>query len=559
MNKTWAAFCLIGLFGAAARAPAAPPLDLQYRIVAQFQDDAGPAVLLANGKVYRLDRPPTMPVHKPPFDREPPSGVIEQIERSHPGVLPKWFTTPKTIPKSPKTTPSEQRPPAAADVYEAGRGEFIRIQDNVPPPSFEIPGLATRSRNQGSARNACTWFAATLALEAAYIRLAQSDVDLSEQYFNHLLKMHLWYAGTPLPLPEVQVGLWGGGSVVTNFTAMTGIPFGIPLESLDPYVSLAGENVSSTRPAGDILIEDGSVTTQRAVDDINLPDTPVTLLNPAGTSVTPLAVRALENANFRSTAFDVASAADRQSLDWYRQRISSGHAIAILFKCCGTQPSGAGGVWTPTGDLSAAHAAVLIGYDDSKNAFLLRNSWGENSARLFSYDFMTGGSIFEAVDVTGVAPLRGSTGLPDNPAILLGRWFLTDAGQPGRITPTGTGMLDIYRIPGADKPATVARLGTFFAEDGSAMRVNGNFVANAGAAGRLEFWIDNSNPDQAASAVTGSHFLATHMFVTTPGNQHMMMVGNVTPPTGPATSHRASKSPRASRRSDGRADRASCK
>lgn len=345
--------------------------------------------------------------------------------------------------------------------------------------------------------------------------------------------MHLWYAGTSLPLPEVQVGLWGGGSVVTNFTAMKGIPFGIPLESFDPYASLAGKDTSATRPAGDILIEDGSRTTQRAVDDVNLPDTLVTLINPAGTSLTPLAVRALENASFRSTSFDVGSDADRQSLDWYRQRISSGHAIAIAFRCCGTQPSSGNGVWTPAGTLTAGHAAVLMGYDDSKNAFLIRNSWGENSARFFSYDFATGGNIYEAVDVTGVAALRGPTGLPENLPILLGRWFLTDAGQPGRITPAGTGMLDIYRIPGADTPATVARLGTFFAEDGSAIRVNGKFVANAGAAGRLEFWIDSSDPDRAASAVTGSHFQATYMFATTPGNQHMMMVGSVTPPTGP--------------------------
>src|SRR5690242_15539791 len=74
----------------------APALHPQYRIVAQFEDDAGPAVRLANGTVYRLERAPAARVVIPPVDRSPPARIIDQVERSYPGVLPKWFTAPDT-------------------------------------------------------------------------------------------------------------------------------------------------------------------------------------------------------------------------------------------------------------------------------------------------------------------------------------------------------------------------------------------------------------------------------------------------------------------------------
>jgi len=214
----------------------APALHPQYRIAAQFEDDAGPAVRLANGTVYRLERAPVARVVIPPVDRSPPARIIDQVERSYPGVLPKWFTAPETgvKPGPGKEPPSAQRAPPRVNFDQRRSGAFLRVANSVPPATFEIAGLATRVRNQGPVRNACTWFAATLALESAYLRLAQTDVDLSEQYFNHLLKMHLWYPSTMLPQPEVQVGLWGGGSVVTNITGMTNIPFGIPLETLAP-------------------------------------------------------------------------------------------------------------------------------------------------------------------------------------------------------------------------------------------------------------------------------------------------------------------------------------
>src|SRR5262249_19207981 len=113
-----------------------------------------------------------------------------------------------------------------------------------------------------------------------------------------------------------------------------------------------------------------------------------------------------------------------------------------------------------------------------------------------------------------------------NRAVVLGRWWLTDVGQPGRVTPNGTGVLDIYRLPGPNGITTVDRLGTFFAEDGSAYRANGKFVPDPPKTpGRLEFFIDPAVPDASFTATGGTRYNATYMFETTFGNQHRMMVG----------------------------------
>src|SRR5215813_8413088 len=94
-------------------AHSAPPLHPQFHIVAQYEDDAGPVIRLANGNTYRLSRPPTSRIVIPPVNREPPSRLIDQIERSNPGALPKWFTVPEPTVKPPKKSSAlEPAPPA---------------------------------------------------------------------------------------------------------------------------------------------------------------------------------------------------------------------------------------------------------------------------------------------------------------------------------------------------------------------------------------------------------------------------------------------------------------
>jgi hypothetical protein len=544
LSRTAFAFITIGAaLTPISRVEAQAPLDPQYRIVDQFVDSEGPAVKLANGRVYRLSVKYPKIVIPPPPNGEIPKLVIDQINQSHPGSLPSWFVNPSKVSPRPKVQPTPKRndqksrsrtdttTPRSLVLHGEEHEQWLHfVQNSMFPSTFTIPGLAGRVRDQGS-RDSCSWFAATLALEATYLSTGV-NVKLSPEYYNNIIKMLLLGPSPPLGATEIQVGLWGGGNLATNFGAMLTRNFGIPEETQDPYDPLTGVNNSGSRPAGDILNWAAGGFSQQEVDEVNLSDQPTTLINPANHKLTPLPINAVANAVFRASAVSFANDSDRSNLDWYRQHLSSGQAIAIMFDCCGGDDSD---VWNPKGDLSALHAAVLIGYDDSKQAFLLRNSWGENSARNFSYDFATLGHISEAAIVTAVSPITVKpSGLPNNLSALLGRWLLTDGMQPGLVSTHGTGLLDIYSLPMAQ--SKLGRLGTFFAEDGTSYRVNGRFLIDPqnNPNGGVEFYIDPSQPDVSPTATIagGRHYIATHLFEMASENEFAMMVGNATKPSG---------------------------
>src|SRR5262245_19262897 len=75
-------------------------------------------------------------------------------------------------------------------------------QTNTPtprrllPPRVDLSGNQTPIRDQGG-RDTCTVFAMTAAIEAAYKRLYGLNLDLSEQYFNHVQKA-FWLNASPV-------------------------------------------------------------------------------------------------------------------------------------------------------------------------------------------------------------------------------------------------------------------------------------------------------------------------------------------------------------------------
>jgi len=56
------------------------------------------------------------------------------------------------------------------------------------PTRVDLRSQQTALRNQGD-RNTCQTFGATAALEAAYKRAGFGDLNLSEQFLNHVGKM----------------------------------------------------------------------------------------------------------------------------------------------------------------------------------------------------------------------------------------------------------------------------------------------------------------------------------------------------------------------------------
>ena len=116
-------------------------------------------------------------------------------------------------------------------------------------------------------RDTCTVFAMTAAIEAAYKRLYGLELDLSEQYLQHVQKIQWLNGMAMLPAAEVQSETNGGGNLTWHVGVLQ--RYGIPLESQLPYVGAA--NYQDTNQAGDIPSGlDSATLTQKALDDFIL-------------------------------------------------------------------------------------------------------------------------------------------------------------------------------------------------------------------------------------------------------------------------------------------------
>ncbi len=451
-------------------------LDRGFLVVRQYKDFMGPVAVLGNGSEYRLINEPSA-AQATPLDLDP--RVFDPMQ------LPDLWRDRPSVPAPPADN-SGSVTPALYDPSEGAR--LLRV--NLPA-AVTLRAQQTPIKRQTG--DECTWFAATAAIEAAYQRDHGLTLDLSETHFNHLLKMALIEQGRLLPLRELQLGAWGGGSIVTNLSWMESARVGLPTQNLHPNAPY--KNYSFQNPGDDPDLMNWAVTgetPQRDFDDFNLRDTPFVMKTPADLLWTPLPPLALIAARYRSVSSEAADGTEKGLLDWYRGHIAAGREVVVQFACCDMfanedgRPNPA-----PGGAGTASHAAILVGYDDVAQRFEMKNSWGENDFRPYHYDNITRGFVQQAVAITAVASPAGPFPVIDNPGAFLGRWLLTDKGQPGLISGDAAGVLNIYLTPGA----TAKRLGTFNAQDGSQYRVNG--VLNGRV---LTFWIDPSNPDQVFTA-----------------------------------------------------------
>jgi Papain family cysteine protease len=347
----------------------------------------------------------------------------------------------------------------------------------------DLRSQQTPVRDQGG-RNTCTVFAATAAVEAAYKRLYGLELDLSEQFLQHFQKSH-WLSYQPLPTPEIQPETNGGGNVPWQMHVLSS--YGLPPESTLPYIRDGRwEDLDRwTTPHGPSIRTD-----QRALDDFMLSASPVTYYTPTAITATVLPQGALEAARYRPTNVKQAGAGDLQNLAWYKSELAAGREIAFDVDLSGPDSTN-NGVWNSGPDFWGQHAMLLVGFDDSKQAFWLKNSWG-GSFELFGYDWVTSGRVRSAATILEVADPYAPFGTQENKHLFLGRWNLDHDGWRG--------ALDIYRLPGdgsADR-----RLGTYFGPDGVARRVNGTITGN-----RLDFYIDWDTPNLPLKALQGMHFI----------------------------------------------------
>lgn len=345
----------------------------------------------------------------------------------------------------------------------------------------------TGFRDQGG-RDTCTVFATTAAVEAAYKRIYGLDLDLSEQFLNHVQKSFWLDTSLLLPGIEIQPETNGGGNVPWQFGVLR--RYGLPLESELPYIGAASwEQIGNwTSPTlAQILV-------QRGLDDFLLSATPVTYYTPAPITATVLPQAALEGARYRPTTTRQASAADLTNLAWFQGELSAGREVAFDVGLTAPDPTPTNGVWDPGPGWLGYHAMLMVGFSDARQAFLVKNSWANTDFDYFSYSWVTNGSVVGAASIVDVADPYAAFGSSNNPHLFLGRWNLDHDGWKG--------TLDLYRLPGDGTPAAPdRRMGTYFGPDGIARRVNGTIAGN-----RIDFYIDWNVPDQPGTALQGMHF-----------------------------------------------------
>jgi hypothetical protein len=141
------------------------------------------------------------------------------------------------------------------------------------------------------------------------------------------------------------------------------------------------------------------------------------------------------------------------------------------------------GIWRPLPTDWGGHAMLMVGYDDTRRVFIVKNSWGRDDSGRgrpieadpdrdgfveMSYDWLP--RIYEALTV--LETRDPSAWAATNPQVLLGRWQAEFDSFVERAD------LAVYHLPGAF-PATALsgqtdrRLGTLYSDNAGAFRVNG--------------------------------------------------------------------------------------
>lgn len=383
-----------------------------------------------------------------------------------------------------------------AKLYPTPLNVRQRIEQMLQPPPATVDHRVHQTviRDQAG-RNTCVTFAVLAAMEAAYKRLdpvKYKNLDLSEQHGNYLQKMvHLRDDSTGPERRENQLGRWGGGSVLYSMTLLNRL-YGIPEETLLPYIP--NKSYQNTNEPGDnprINWQDPNVT-QRQISDLNLepPD---------------YSRQAIQGAKYAIRNFSYLPSNQLKDPKNFQHVLAAGYDIVFGMSIMGPDPKPGNNIWDPGSSHNGDHAMLMVGYDEQREVFIVKNSWGydnfiETGFTLVGYDYIRSGHVYEAAYITEVVhPVEGAF---RREQLFLGRWKLNHDGWKG--------TLDIYRLPGfyqADFMTASSfgsndyRIGTYYHQDGSAYRVNGKISGH-----KIEFWINFAKPNLAYDELTGKKF-----------------------------------------------------
>lgn len=372
--------------------------------------------------------------------------------------------------------------------------------DKAAPSSFSLADDQTGFKNQ-RARGTCVSFAVVAAIEAAYKRQFDLELDLSEQFINHMQKNVSINRNNPqVPFRENQLGFWAGSSV-SYMLHLFYAGYRIPTEDSHRYVSSTAPNNSlgfgNTREVGDNPLMDFRDTSilQKQVNDVNLSALEVDYNIPSLFPHIALPINASDGAKYGIQSYGRVIASELNNVEIYKELISRSYELIVQVRLT-TDPTPENGIMDPSDDLTSSHAVVFIGYDDEERVFLVKNSWSSEDFEKWSYDWVTEGLVIDASLIVRVREDYESPATVALPQRFIGRWHLNMNGVRGE--------LDITRLPGSYMSINGRddqRIGAYYAEDGSVYRVNGQFFGD-----RLTFYFDENEPNLDYESLQGHRF-----------------------------------------------------
>ncbi len=328
-------------------------------------------------------------------------------------------------------------------------GSFTGMAQELPA-SFSLAQYQTPIKNQDG-RDTCWAFGGVAALEAAYKRKYGLDLDLSEQYTFHMLKV---MALDP-EMPENNTSLEGfqGNAGIVGVL----VKYAIPEEPFARYLNGTQMTQLQTKlNLGNLLTN----PTQTGYDTFEFDEGHI-----------PTAAR--WNAKYRVT--DYGKISDPTDLSTLEQTLNDKHEIVADFNLRWKLDATSNTYEYDSTASGVIHIMLIIGYDRNDQVFFVKNSWGGNAFIRISYDCMKKILQPKAYYIKDVADLDEA---PQKKARFLGiRKFDAISTDNTRLK----GRLVIRRFLNlrADDPNDATTLGTLYPDDGTApLTVNGYFTDN---------------------------------------------------------------------------------
>jgi hypothetical protein len=344
---------------------------------------------------------------------------------------------------------------------------------------LSLASLTTPIKDQWG-RGTCQTFAAMAEIESIYLRDYGITVDLSEQFAYHLTKTTLLALPRAANGRENETSLWQGDW--TERVVDTVKRYSVPNEPAAPYIDQWKQEENRDKLLGaekGKLLATPETANQELIDafeysDLNFPQ------------------NARDSAKYGVKDYTFLGATDARNTSLIEAYLRTNRPVAIAVWLNWKYNKDTGLHENDPAGKAGGHAMQIAGFanfgaDDTKNYFILKNSWGGQSFYFVNYDFIKnqakGATIVESVTD------------PNRPVPMATRWL-------GRWNQDNDGWRGELRIRRLDSGKSAMRLGSFVASDGKEKTL----TARASNADRTIEYFTSDDSNVAPSTLTGQKF-----------------------------------------------------